>query len=215
MSKYEAREVRITPELPENVFIVDQMTLSKTIEKIPANKSVTVNFQFKIEKNAEEKTFSLPLNFKYKNVYRNDFADEKKYVYIKINNDNLPPQLVVRDGKTNPSIVKSGENFSVAFDVWNMGTIEAKNVTIDIDSGENFFILDNVTKQYLFELRGLNNREISYNLKGKKDLESGTYPVTISLEHEDAAKTDYTLYVTVEGEEEEEEDDNDDYHRKC
>ena len=57
MSKYEAREVRITPELPENVFIVDQMTLSKTIEKIPANKSVTVNFQFKIEKMLKKRHF--------------------------------------------------------------------------------------------------------------------------------------------------------------
>ncbi|HZK27002.1 MAG TPA: CARDB domain-containing protein, partial [Thermoclostridium sp.] len=132
----------------------------------------------------------------------------KKYVYIKINNDNLPPQLVVRDGKTNPSIVKSGDNFSVAFDVWNMGTIEAKNVTIDIDSGDSFFILDNVTKQYLFELKGLNNRQITYNLKGKEDLKTGTYPVTISLGHEAVAKTDYTLYVSVEAEEDEEEEDN-------
>ncbi len=182
------------------------MTVYKTLDRIRAEKSSVVEFKFEIDKYARADIYSIPLTITYKNVYGVEFS-ELKSIYIKIINENLPPQLVVREGRTNPSIVESGENFSLSFDVWNMGTIEAKNVTVDIEPGDSFFILDNVTKQYLFELKGLNDRKISYSLKAKKDLESGTYPVTIILEHDEAAKTSYTLYVTVEGEEEEEEEE--------
>jgi hypothetical protein len=206
IAKYEAREIRITPTLPQGVFMVEQMTVYKTLDRIRAEKSSVVEFKFEIDKYARADIYSIPLTITYKNVYGVEFS-ELKSIYIKIINENLPPQLVVREGRTNPSIVESGENFSLSFDVWNMGTIEAKNVTVDIEPGDSFFILDNVTKQYLFELKGLNDRKISYSLKAKKDLESGTYPVTIILEHDEAAKTSYTLYVTVEGEEEEEEEE--------
>lgn len=204
MAKYEAREIRITPTLPENVFIVDQMTVYETIDKIRAEKSSAIDFQFEVDKYAKAGTYSIPLTISYKNVYGVDFSVEKE-IYIKIINENLPPQLVVREGKTSPSIIKTNESFNLTFDVWNMGTLEAKNVTVDVNPNDNFFVLDNVTKKYLFEMNGLHNEQITYNLKSKSELESGTYAITVLLDHDDADKVaEYTLYVTVEGEEDEE-----------
>lgn len=203
IAKYEAREIKVTPALPENVFIVDQMTVYKVIDKISAGKSANISFKFKIDKSAKAGTYKVPLEIKYKNVYGVDFTDSEE-IYIKITNDNLPPQLVVKEAKTNPKTVTPGENFTLTFDLWNMGTIEAKNVTIDIDSGSNFFVMDNVTKKYLFELKGLNNNEITYNLRAKDDLESGTYPVTVILGHEDEGGIKYPIYISVKGEKEKE-----------
>lgn len=204
IAKYEAREIRITPTLPENIFIVDQMTVYKTIDKIRAEKSSDIDFRFRIDKNAKAGTYKIPLEIKYKNVYGVDFSDSKD-IYIKITNDNLPPQLVVREAKTNPEIIKPGEHFTLTFDLWNMGTLEAKNVTIDLDPSSNFFALDNVTKKYFFEFKGLNNREISYSLKAKDELESGTYVIKVLLSHEDEKNVEYPIYVMVEGEEKKEE----------
>ena len=90
IAKYEAREIRITPTLPENVFIIDQMTVYEVIDKIPAGKSSGIDFKFMIDENAKAGTYKVPLEIKYKNVYGVDFSDSKD-IYIKIINENLPP----------------------------------------------------------------------------------------------------------------------------
>lgn len=205
IAKYEAREIRISPTLPENVFIVDQMTVEKTIDKIRAEKSADVEFRFRVDKNANAGTYKIPLTIKYKNIYGDDFSDSKD-IYIKISNDNLPAQLVVRDAKTNPAVVESGENFTVTFDLWNMGTLAAKNVTIDLDPGDKFFVLDNITKKYILEFKGLNNSLITYNLKAKEKLESGTYVIKVLLSHDGEKSLEYPIHVMVEGEEKQEDD---------
>ena len=107
---------------------------------------------------------------------------------------------MVREAKTNPATIEPGEYFTLTFDLWNVGTLDAKNVTIDLDPGDNFFVLDSVTKKYLFEHKGLNEREITYNLKAKDELEPGAYPITVLLDHEDEKGVKYPVYVMVEGE---------------
>jgi len=203
IAKYEAREIRITPSLPENIFIIDQMTVYETIEKIPAGKSSDIEFKFRIDKKANAGTYKIPLKIDYKNVYGIDFTISKD-IYIKITNENLPPQLVVREAKTNPETIEPDESFTLTFDLWNMGTLEAKNVTIDLDPGSDFFVLDNVTKKYLIELKGLNNREFTYKLKAKDGLEPGTYAIKVILGHDDEKGVEYPIYVLVEGEGKEE-----------
>ena len=210
-SKYEARAIKITPQLSEDLpFEIDQMTLYKTVDKLLANQSTDIEFQFKIKKSAEKKTYKLPLKIEYKNMYNFDFPinpDEVEYIYISIDNTNLPPQLVVREAVSNPAEIKPEENFTVTFDVWNMGTIEAENVIVDLDSSDNFYIMDSITKKYLFELKGLQNEKITYTLRPKKGLETGTYGITVSLSHKEAGVEKYTMYVNVLAESEEEEAD--------
>ena len=36
MSNYEARNIKITPQLPDGIFVIDQMMLDKTVGSIPA-----------------------------------------------------------------------------------------------------------------------------------------------------------------------------------
>lgn len=209
-SVYEAKNIKITPELDELPFAINQMTLYETVDKLPGNQSVNIEFQFNIDKYAAKKTYTLPLTIEYKNIYNIAFT-ENKVIYINIDNTNLPPQLVVRDAVSNPGEIKPEEKFTVTFDVWNMGTLEAENVTLDLKPNENFYILDSVTKQYLFEIKGLQNKAISYSLKAKKDLDSGTYGITLQLKHKDMASYDeYTMYVNVinESVEEDEEEEN-------
>ncbi len=208
IANYEARDVIITPELGEIPFVIDQMIVYEKIEKIKADKSADISFQFQVDKYAKEGTYTIPLKMTYENAYGYVFPEETKEIYVKITNTNLPPQLVVREASSDPAEVEPDQEFIVTFDLWNMGTITAENVTIDMEANEHFHILDNVTKQYLFELKGLNNRQITYALKAKEDLETGTYGVTVSLNHKDAEDPEaYTMYVFVKGDEEEEEED--------
>jgi len=203
IAKYEAREIKIIPTLPEDIFDIEQMTLEKTIDKIPAGKSASAEFRFNIYKTAKAGTYKIPLKIQFKNVYGADFTAEKE-IYIKITNDNIPANLVVREAGTNPPVIRAGQNFVLTFDLWNMGTLEAKNVTIDLDPGSDFFVLDNVTKKYLIELKGLNNREFTYKLKAKDGLEPGTYAIKVILGHDDEKGVEYPIYVLVEGEGKEE-----------
>lgn len=215
ISKYEAREIKITPLLDENSpFEIDQMIMYKTVEKLIANQSANIEFQFKIKKYAEKKTYKLPIKIEYKNMYNVDFPidpSEVEVIYISIDNTNLPPQLVVRGAVSNPAEIKPEDNFTITFDLWNMGTLEAENVTVELKPNDDFYFLDNITKNYLFEIKGLQNKAITYSLKAKKDLDSGTYGITLLLKHKEmTAPEEYTVYVTVinDSEEKEEKEEN-------
>jgi len=196
-SNYEARDIKITPDLEGLPFAVDQMTLYKAVNKLLANQSANIEFQFKIDRYAEKKTYTMPLTIEYRNMYNIAFT-ENKVIYINIDNTNTPPQLVVHKAMSSSAEIKPEDTFAVTFDVWNMGTLEAENVIVDLEKSDHFYILDSITKQYLFELKGLQNKSITYSLKAKKDLVSGTYGITLLLKHKDmAAYDEYTMYVTV------------------
>ena len=210
---YEARRVRITPlfaDIQNNPFVIDRMMVYEEVARINKQKPVDINLQFTIDKLAKTGTYTIPLKLTYKNIYGVDF-EETIEGFVKITNTNVPAQLVVMKASSNPSVVRPEQEFTVTFDLWNTGTLAAENVTVDVDienAGE-FHVLNNITKQYFFELGGLKNTDVTYRLKSKKDLETGTYPITISLSHKDAASPEtYTMYVHVEGDEEEEEEQN-------
>jgi len=209
-SNHAAKDVILTPVLAGLPFEINQMTVSEKIDKITSSKPETVTFEFKIDKFAEARTYTLPLKINYKNLYDIVFPEIEAEIHIKITNTNTPAQLVVMKASSNPSVIQPEQEFTVKFDIWNTGTITAENVTINIENAGEFHVLNNITKQYFFELNGLRNMDVSYQLKSKKDMETGTYPITISLSHKgSAAPETYTMYVYVEGEEEEEEEEND------
>lgn len=211
VSSYEARDIKITPvfSAADNPFAIDQMLLYETVDKIAGQKSAEIGFQLKIDKYAEKKTYTLPIKIEYKNAYNISFTEEK-LIYVNIINTNVPPQLVVMEAVSSPAEVKENETFTVTFDIWNMGTLEAENVTIDIKPNENFYILDNVTKKFLFEMKGLKSSKVTYTLKTKKKLETGTYGITALLQHKGMqAPEEYTMYVAVVGSEEEDKKETD------
>jgi len=209
---YEARRVRITPlfaDIQDNPFVIDRMMVYEEVARINKQKPVNINLQFTIDKFAKTGTYTIPLKLTYKNIYGVDF-EETIEVFVKITNTNVPAQLAVIKASSNPSVIQPEQEFTVAFDLWNTGTLTAENVTVDIENAGEFHVLNNITKQYFFELKGLRNIEVTYQLKSKKDMETGTYPITILLSHKEAAAPEkYTMYVYVEGEEEDEEQKED------
>lgn len=210
LSAYEARDVIITPVLSGLPVSIEKILLYEKIDRISPKQSASVSFQLKVDKLAAEKTYTLPIKIDYKNAY-NDTYSEEKILYFRITNTNLPAQLIVKNAKASDTLIGEEQDFSVTFDVWNMGTLEAKNVIINLKENANFYFLDNMTKQYLFEMKGLQNKEVTYRFRPKKDLASGTYGITVLLSHDGAPSTEeYTVYVTVIGKEEEKEEEKKD-----
>ena len=216
VSSYEAKRVTITPQLPENVFMIDQMMVDRRIESIPAKKADNAVFQFEIDKNAAANTYKVPLKITYTNIYGNEAFTEEVSIYIKVLNNNLPPQLVVKKAEPSLKEIPEEQEFTVTFQVWNMGTLDAKNVTVELKpDNTNFYVLDSLTKQFFSELKGQQSKDVTYTLKAKKERVPGTYGITVSLMRDDiTTPTEYTMYVNVLGtkveEEEEEEEKKDD-----
>lgn len=215
VSSYEAKSVRVKPQLPDKVFVIDQMMVDRRIESIPAKKAENAVFQLEIDKNAAAGTYTVPLEITFTNIYGDPYT-LKEDINIKVLNNNLPPQLVVKKAEPSLKEIPEEQEFTVTFLVWNMGTLAAKNVTVELKpDNKNFYVLDSLTKQYFSELKGQQGQEVTYSLKAKKDRVSDTYGITVSLMHDNsAAPTEYTTYVNILGtkveEEEEEEEEKDD-----
>ena len=94
------------------------------------------------------------------------FPETSFEIFINITSTNIPAKLVVMKASSNPSVIQPEQEFTVAFGLWNTGTLTAENVTVDIENAGEFHVLNNITKQYFFELKGLNNRDyISLEIK--------------------------------------------------
>lgn len=218
MSAYEAKFVTIKPTLPENVFDIDQMLLDKTIDSIPAKKADNVIFRFDIDSNAQTGTYRIPLTITYTNVYGTSFPADTIDIYIKVINNELPPELVVKEAKSSLQEIPEEQDFKVTFVIQNMGTLEAKNATIELQpDNTNFYVLDSLTKHYFSKIDGQQSVEVTYSLKTKKDMVSDTYGIKVGLKYEtisgNVKSSDYTMYVNVLGtkvKEEEEEKEKDD-----
>jgi len=198
VSTYEAREIKITPVLEGDVFTVDQVTVYRNIEKIQAGKSTDIDFKFTVNKNAKAGTYKIPLKIEYKVAHGVDYKSQQVDIYVKISEEHLPPRLVVREVNTKPAVIKPGEDFTLDFVLWNMGTLEATNLSVDLNLGDNFSAADNLTAKFFQELKGVSSLELNYRLKAGDKLKSGSYPVTLKFEY-DGGNLEYPVYVIVEG----------------
>ena len=207
VSAYEAKRVTIKPDLPDKIFVIDQMMVDRRLEGISAKKAENVVFQLEIDKNADADTYKVPIKITYTNIYGKDYSVDEE-IYIKVLNNNLPPQLVVKKAVPSLQEIPEEQEFTVTFQVWNMGTLDAKNVTVELKpDSANFYVLDSLTKHYYSELKGQQSKEVTYTLKAKKERLPGTYAITVSLMHDNiTAPTEYTMYVNVLGTKVEKED---------
>lgn len=212
-SNFFSKDIKITPDLSadDNPFLIEQLNLTKVIKKLSADKSESIKYTFKIDKNAKAKLYPLKLKFEFKNAYDTSYT-EVKTIYVNVVDVHIPTKLVVNDVITTPKMAIAGENVDVAVKIKNTGTLAANNVTISMKENENFSIVDSVTDKNVYSIQGISTKIVNYTLRPKKELKSGTYKIDLELKYIDnkneEVKREQGIYVQVSKGTEEEESDS-------
>lgn len=197
-----AKNVIITPDLTDkdSPFVIEEGTLSKTIETINSNSTAKTEFKFRVKNNAPEGVYSLKLNFKYNNAFGDAPGTSVEIINVKIVNENVMPRLELEKITTTPSDIKAGEKVMVDFVVKNKGTIEAKDVKVVLDGiGENFVIVNNSNTQYLGTLGGDSSKAVKFQLQATDNIKKGGQVVDLKLSGKDIGEETYKFFVNVGG----------------
>lgn len=201
-ANHTAKSVIITPDLTDKEcpFIIEDGTLSKTIETINSNSTAKVEFKLRVKNNAPEGIYPLKLNFKYSNAFGDAPGTSAEIINVKIINENVMPRLELEKITTTPSDIKPGEKVMVDFVVKNKGTIEAKDVKVLVDGiGKNFVIVNNSNTQYLGAIAGGEAKNVKFQLQATDNIEKGGQVVDLKLSGKDIGEETYKFFVNVGG----------------
>ena len=105
-------------------------------------------------------------------------------VSVKVTRYLYRPYLAVSKVTFTPTAPNPEEPFMVSIEFGNVGSVEARNVTVTFDGLENFEVIDLTNKVNFSNMWSGNNRTASFRLKAKKGRTSNNVQVGFSYLHE-------------------------------
>ncbi len=203
--QFVAKKVVISPVLDDSVpVVIETMNLSQTIESISPNETKEVTFTFRISPGASTKTYPIKFNIQFYNTY-NDYFSTTETGYLKTEESNAIPKLILKSIATNPSPVRPGEDFQLDIALENEGTLTAKNVSVTLlglknDGFSSIGATNKITKSKIY---GYDTSTFTYNLSASKKIEAGANNLKIKVDYTDASGTarseEMEFFITVQG----------------
>ncbi len=188
LSGRDARDVFVTLGDSENedIRILDVKT--KYLETLNANQTSDVQFSVIVDKYAENKTYSLPIDISYKD-YEGEYVVERQVGFEVIDD----PDLLL-------TVQKLGQNFnlrantteSIDLEIYNVGNVDAEAVYIEITSQaierDVRYFLGNIEKD------NYDNVELKFDTKDV----SGKQKVHIKVTYKNSNLDQETFVKTIE-----------------
>ena len=203
--QFVAKKVVISPVLDDSVpVVIETMNLSQTIESISPNETKEVTFTFRISPGASTKTYPIKFNIQFYNTY-NDYFSTTETGYLKTEESNAIPKLILKSIATNPSPVRPGEDLQLDIALENEGTLTAKNVSVTLlglknDGFSSIGATNKITKSKIY---GYDTSTFTYNLSSSKKIEAGANNLKIKVDYTDASGTarseEMEFFITVQG----------------
>ena len=211
ISNHAARDVSISIDFSDltTYIIPDSVKLVQQINNISAKSEVTAEFPLKLRLDTPERVYPITIRYSCENIHGKSFQYSET-IYIKVENDYSPPELLVSAISTKPDELVPGKEVDVSLTLYNPGTSTAKNVKVQVTklSNDTIQAYGAGDIKYIGSILGNGQKVLSFKLKVSEKL-SGTYcPIGFKFEYEDEMgkkySSEYETYLTVEDRGEEE-----------
>lgn len=204
-SNYIAKDIVITPVVDDTVPLsIEELNIKKSIKMItPKKKSEVMTFKFLVKKSAKIDTYPMKFKVIYKNTEGSPRTPLDEILYFKVTEEHLPPKLTVKEITFDRELIKAGEDFTMNMTIKNLGTIPVENTYITLEPTEKIGVVGYGTERYLLTVKAVGEQTVSFRLKAKEDLESGSYPIVVNLRYDNGGKEEakkaQTFYIDVKG----------------
>lgn len=200
-TSYTAKDISVTPDLSNTPFEFVDLTSVKTISTLGPKKRADVVFKLKINKSADEKTYGVKLNFKFKNDYKNPFTGEQD-IFVKVTKDAVNSELTLKNMSSANSVV-SGSNFNFQLQLSNTGKSNLKDIRVTLKNMSSAEIMNNGNNYTKVDSLAVGkNQNVNFNLNASSKLETGNYPVKVAVTYKDSNNNTYEVeqeyYVRVQ-----------------
>lgn len=199
-SSYSAQKINITPSIGDLPIVWNRPTDYTTIKSLSKNSETKVSYEFNIREDAKSGTYGIKFDFSFQNG-SGEMYSSSQTIYFKIVKEKSKPKLVVENVRTTPEVVSAGTDFSIYFNIRNIGDLEAKSITYTL-SGLN---KDTFTPKNAIDTRNIEDikgGEISsqiFSLNASKNIIKGAHSIDVLIKYKDTLGNDYsdtrTIYI--------------------
>ncbi|MCD6478587.1 MAG: hypothetical protein J7L44_01740 [Candidatus Diapherotrites archaeon] len=181
----DAEDINLELSLPEGFSPID---VSKSLDVIGAKEKETVVFRFVSSKDITSGTYNLSLKMRYKN--KEQVVSETKYLSIVISDLFRISLSNLRVSDYFPHI---GDTITVTADVANTGSLEARNVSVELsmvgsEDFSNFIVLSDTFKELGNIEPGL-SKEVKFVFKASDSAVPGVYSFSLKANCTDCTDT--------------------------
>ena len=160
-----------------------------------------IKLNVRVSLTAKAKSYPVVLRFTYRER-NNKMIEDKITVYIKVEDEAVEPELIVRDFTAGGG-VNAGDNFTLAAILHNVGMAEAKDIQVMVKGFEptGVYLSGESNNKYYNTLLAGAIQNMSFSLSTHKDIKSGSYPLTFMIKYRDknneTKENEYIYYVNV------------------
>lgn len=173
---------------PFNISFVDN---NNFITTFAGRGKKQIKMQAYVDPEAENKTYTVTLNYTYFNKYNIKFTGSDK-IYIKVSDggeDTEKTSLSITNFKEPTGQFNVNENFDVGFTLINQGTTEAKNIKITATCVEGTAVVPkSLSVQSLNSLAGGVSKDFVFTFAGTSSAKTQNYAIEFNVEYEDGSK---------------------------
>ncbi len=192
---HQAKNVDVSLKMVDETkapLVFDNFVLNQAVESINSNSSKDITFDINILKTSPEGIFALKLNYEFDNAFGDHFSTSET-VYIKIENNNSTPKLIVDNVSLKENAVASGA-VMLELKIKNLGTLAAEDVKVTLGGLKSggFTTFNSTDVKFAGNISGNGSKTVSYQLLMPTSGAAGSNELSAKIEYEDAAGTKYT-----------------------
>jgi hypothetical protein len=154
---------------------------SKNIASVGGGEESSVYYNIAASPKAKSDTYELTATIEYTDEQGNEYKTESM-VYVPVEGkDSAAIELEVQNVKSKEKVV-AGENYTVAFDVKNIGVLEAEKVMVSVRYPDDF-IPKSSPKKMIKNLKGSDVESFSFDFMAKNEAKTKFNDFYIVLEY--------------------------------
>lgn len=179
-------------------FEITSIGAISTRASLGAKEKKIIFLPVKVLKTAENKVYTMNLNFNYKTA-EGASGTITKPIYFRVSNGLGQPKIDIRSMQIPDGYIPAGESRDVAFEVYNDSEMNVKEVKISFkDLASGALLPASYDKTVSFSsLESKKGHPITFDLKADGNLETKSYTHTLEVSFRDEYDKSYTLEKKV------------------
>ncbi len=196
-ANHTARDVEVTLEFDKELqpyLDFKDARLIRRIDRIRVGRTEDVEFAFRINSLAAAGNYTLKINYRYLNSFKDVFTSSET-IQIKVTNTRTPPELIIKDMGISTPEARRGEVVTLYILLENMGTMPADDVVVHLMGQNNneLRLFNSTNERRLKRITGKRTGKVYYDLMVAANARSSILQFDVRVSYRDHGNNKYLL----------------------
>ena len=195
----DAKDIKITVEgLADDGFILSSGSNTRYQKTISGGLHGYISFNLKASNKITRGSHGLELKISYKDNQNKTYEDTQKFFLTVGGKSGVGSNLVIDSIEYPTDGIHLGKDFNLAFDVKNLGKLDATNIKVSVESADPAVVPKTASIKKINTLEPGKSEKLSFVFTPTKDAKTQNYPINITVEYEDELNAGKDKYVVTQ-----------------